>query len=243
MFADVEPPHNYVRDSSASGVHHADYLNRRGDHALCGEPLETPATLGQTGRPDTVCPDCEARLVEYHLMWWRERALAATAELDELRVKYRELTTDTDSQRRSSGSTPEDRSESREEPQRYSTAGQAEVEPSTFLGQARRELLELCRQFDRAVPYWRLKNTMQAFSDKLNTDERVLLAREVGTDSSLMRWCTKEVESLGWSVTGSPVQEESEAMWDAWTHDSYQTPKKNKWRLGRSRSHSSRGAD
>ena len=38
-----------------------------------------------------MCPGCEAQLVVYHLEWWREKAQVATAELEELRVKYREL--------------------------------------------------------------------------------------------------------------------------------------------------------
>jgi hypothetical protein len=37
------------------------------------------------------------------------------------------------------------------------------------------------------APYWRLKNTMQAFSDKLSSDERVLLAQEIGAEGSLIR--------------------------------------------------------
>lgn len=72
---------------------------------------------------------------------------------------------------------------------------------------------------------------MQAFSDKLSADERVRLAQEIGADGSLIRWCTTEVVNLGWQVSNSPVQGEPEEMWDAWTHDSYQTPKKTKWRL------------
>jgi hypothetical protein len=98
-FRYVEPPHNYVHDASTSVVHHQDYLNRRENQALCGAAFETPARLDPTIRPVAVCPDCEARLAEYHLKWWRERAEAATADLDELRVKYRELA-DVDSQRR-----------------------------------------------------------------------------------------------------------------------------------------------
>ena len=50
MFADVEPPHRFVRETPASVVHHADYLNHRDDHALCGIRFENPATLAQTGR-------------------------------------------------------------------------------------------------------------------------------------------------------------------------------------------------
>lgn len=122
-------------------------------------------------------------------------------------------------------------------PQSGSTAEEAETELTTFLGHARRELLDLCRQFDETVPYWRLKNTMQAFSDKLTSDERVLLAQEIGAEGSLIRWCTTQIESLGWRVTDSPVSGDTEAMMDAWIDDAYQTPKKTRWRLGRSRSH------
>ena len=56
----------------------------------------------------------------------------------------------------------------------------AETEPTTLLDHARRELATLCREFDEAVPYFRLKNTMQAFSDRLESDQRVLLAQEIG---------------------------------------------------------------
>ena len=50
----------------------------------------------------------------------------------------------------------------------------------------------------------RLKNAMQEFSDKLDTDERVLLAQEIGGDGTLIRWSTTEVEALGWQVTNNP---------------------------------------
>ncbi|HEX2283136.1 MAG TPA: hypothetical protein VHG52_15355 [Thermomicrobiales bacterium] len=223
----MEPPHSYVRDASASVVHHGDYLNSRDDHALCGLAVENPTTLGGTEQPGAVCPDCEAKLVEYHLVWWRDTARAAMAELDELRSKYRAL-----ADRDSSGEFGE---EVETEPRADSTAEPAEEEPTSLLDQARRELLQLCRQFDGSVPYRRLKNAMQTFSDGLNPDERVLLAQEIGNDGSLLRWCTTEAQSLGWSVAGNPVQAETEEMWDAWTRDSYQTPKPNKWRLGRSR--------
>jgi hypothetical protein len=234
----VEPPHSYVQETSASVVHHGDYLNRRDDHALCGVALENPTTLGQTVRPVAVCPDCEAKLTEYHLKWWRDRAEAATAELDELRVKYRELAEHVDSQRDSEGA--DSRRQREGVPEGGKIAAEAEPEPTTFLGHAQRELLDLCRQFDEAVPYWRVKNAMQAFSDKLTSDERVLLAQEIGADGSLIRWCTTHLERRGWQVTDNPVSGEADAMMDAWTHDSYQTPKQTKWRLGRSRSHDGR---
>jgi hypothetical protein len=233
----VEPPHTYLQQTSASVVHHRDYLNRRTDHALCGVALDDPATLSQGIRPVAVCPDCEAKVVEYHLTWWRERAEAASAELDELRVKYRELAERVEHQRRSEGENTDSRRQREDVPQGGSTAEDAETEPTTLLGLARRDLLELCRQFDGTVPYWRLKNRMQAFSDKLTSDERVLLAQEIGADGSLIRWCTTQIESLGWRVADNPVSGEPEAMMDAWIDDAYQTPKKTRWRLGRSRSH------
>ena len=86
-------------------VHHADYLNHRDDHALCGVAFENPATPAQPDSADAMCPDCEAQLVVYHLEWWREKAQAATAELEELRVKYRELQEYADTQRRQSAPT------------------------------------------------------------------------------------------------------------------------------------------
>jgi hypothetical protein len=247
MFADVEPPHAYVRDASASVVHHRDYLDRRDDHALCGAALVDATALTETGSADAMCPDCEAQLVAYHLDWWRGRAQVATAELEELRVKYRELEEYADTQRRQPaptrlGENPSDEtSDSRRHGERESQGAfaseQAEAMPKTLLDYARRELAELCRQFDGDLPYFRLKHTMQAFSDKLETHERVLLAQEIGADGSLIRWSTTEVEARGWRVLNNPVQRDSEGMWDDWVQDSYQPPKKTKRRLGWSRSH------
>lgn len=223
----MEPPHSYVHETSASVVHHQDYLNRRNDHALCGVALENPAPLDV--RPAAVCPDCEARLPEYHLIWWREKAEAATAELDELRVKYRKLA---ELQRPA---------QVREVPGPQPEAGPtAEEGEASLLGRARKELLELCRPFDEAVPFWRVKNSMDAFSDGLSSDERVLLAQEIGAGGSFIRWCTTEIEGLGWQVTNNPVSGDADDMMDAWTEDLYQTPKKTKWRLGRPRSQDGR---
>jgi hypothetical protein len=221
-----------VRETSSSVVHHEDYLNRRNDQALCGVAFDNPTPLEQTGHPVAVCPDCEAKLVEYHLEWWRERAKAAKAQLDELRVKYRELAEHVDHPSRHVAE-----SHREIEPEASSTAEQGETTATPLLDQARKELLELCRRFDEAVPYWRVKNSMDAFSDKLSSDERVLLAQEIGADGSLIRWCTREIEGLGWHVTNSPVQSDADTMMDAWTEDYYQTPKKTKRRFGRSRSH------
>jgi hypothetical protein len=218
----VEPPHTYLRETSSSVVHHQDYLNRRDDQALCGAAVGNPLDPA-AGPPASVCAACESKLVEYHLKWWRERAEAATAELEELRIKYRAL------------AGPEDSPPADVPVQVHDDADETPLTP--FLAQAHKELLDLCRQFDGAVPYWRVKNCMDAFSDKLGSDERVLLAQEIGADGSLIRWCTAQIESLGWQVTNNPVSGEAEDMMEAWTHDLYQTPKKTKWRLGRSRSH------
>ncbi len=241
-FGGVEPPHDYVQETSSSVVHHVDYLNRRGDHALCGVALKDPAPLGPTIRPVAVCPGCEAKLVEYHLRWWRERAEAATAELDELRDRYRELAARSGVQPRQiaglqppaqvRGDASGDISEAR-----GATGEQGEAAPASLLDQARKELLELCRRFDEAVPFWRVKNSMDAFSDKLSSDERVLLAQELGAHGSLIRWCTREIEGLGLHITDNPVHGDAEDMMDAWTQDLYQPPKKTRRRLGRSRSH------
>ena len=238
-FRCVEPPHSYVHEASSSVVHHEDYLNRIDDQALCGAAFENLVSLDPTSSPVAVCPDCEAKLVEYHLKWWREKAEAATAELDGLRVRYRELAESVDDQRREVGENPESRREIDAEPQAGSTADQDETTPTSLLDQARKELVELCGRFDETVPYWRLKKSMDAFSDKLESDERVLLAHEIGADGSLMRWCTREIEGLGWRITNNPVSGDgdTDAMMDAWTQDLYQTPKKPKWRLGRSRQH------
>jgi hypothetical protein len=206
----VEPPHSYIRETSASVAHHSDYLERRENHALCGAVLEAVTPLTQV---DAVCPVCEEKLVLYHLEWWREQALAATAELEALRAKH---------------------------PEPELSAVQVEpdepaAEPTTLLDHARRELATLCREFDEAVPYFRLKTTMQAFSDRLESDERVLLAQEIGGDGTLIRWSTTEVEALGWHVSNNPVQGDSEATWDAWIQDSYEPTKKAKRRFGRAR--------
>jgi hypothetical protein len=228
----VEPPHNYVHEASSSVVHHQNYFNHRNDQALCGLAFENPAPLDPTFRPAAVCPDCEAKLVEYHLKWWRERAEAAMAELEELRVKYRELAGDTGNELpEAAGSRLEIETEA------GPTAEQRETTPTPLLDLARKELVELCRKFDEGVPYFRLKNCMDAFSDRLASNERVLLAEEIGAEGSLIRWCTREIESLGQQVTNSPVHSDADTMMEAWTEDYYQTPKKTKWRMGRSRSH------
>ncbi|PXX10321.1 hypothetical protein C8E89_104117 [Mycolicibacterium moriokaense] len=240
-----------MQDTSSSVVHHQDYLNLGNDQALCGVAFEKSARLGQTIRPVAVCPDCEAKLAEYHLIWWRERAEAATAELDGLRVKYRELSEYVDNQRRQvaglqhlapiigdpSGENPESHRENDGEPQADSTGEPGETTPTSLLDQARKELLELCRRFDETVPYWRVKNTTDAFSDKLKSDQRLLLAHEIGADGNFIRWCIREIEGLGLQVTNSPVHGDANDMMDAWTQDFYQPPKKTKRRLGRSRSY------
>jgi hypothetical protein len=202
-------------------VHHSDYLGHRDNHSLCGIALKNPTALTQLGAADTACPDCQAKLMAYHLVWWREKALAATAELEALRAKDRE---------------PDETADSADgQPAAGEIAEPTEAEPKTFLDHARRELEHLCQQYDGAVPYFRLKNAMQAFSDRLGTDERVLLAQEIGGDGTLIRWSTTEVAALGWQVTNSPVQGESEAQWDAWIDDSQRGPTTTKKRFGRSR--------
>jgi hypothetical protein len=150
----------------------------------------------------------------YHLHWWREKALTATAELEALRAKY---------------------GETEQVVAAESQSDTTESEPATFLDRARRELTQLVGQFEGAVPYFRLKNTMQGFSDSLDDDERVQLAQEIGTDGSLIRWSTAEVEALGWTVLNSPVHENTEMMWEEWLQESQQPAPKAKRRFGRSR--------
>jgi hypothetical protein len=222
----VEPPHNYVHESSSSVVHHQNYLDHRNDHALCGLAFDNPVPLDPTFRPAAVCPDCEAKLAEYHLRWWRETAETMAKELDELRVKYRELAKAADAA--DPAPVP---------PQTSSTTEPQDTDPASLLDRARKELLELSRRFDESIPYFRLKNCMDAFSDQLTSDERVRLAEEIGAEGSLIRWCTREIEGRGWQVTNSPVHSDADTMMDAWTEDYYQAPKKNRWRMGRSRSH------
>lgn len=221
MFAYVEPPHRYLREPSASLAHHADYLNRRENQTLCGASIENATSPADVAE---VCPECEAKLVLYHLDWWREKALAASAELVELRAKYGEPT-----------EPPADLNPAAPADSADSAAATADEQPTTLLDQARRELTKLCREFDGAVPYFRLKNAMQSFSDGLESDQRVLLAQEIGGDGTLIRWSTMEVESLGWHVSNSPVQGDSEANWDAWVQETYQAPRKSKRRFGRAR--------
>ena len=218
-FAFVEPPHNYLRETSGSVVHHVDYLNSRVDHALCGVAIENQTALTHPGTADAICSDCVAKLDVYHLKWWREKAEAATAELEALRVEYRRLAESTGIQSPQPVEAPVEQAET----------------PKTLLDHARRELTELCRQFDGAVPFVRLKNTMQAFSDGLDTAERMQLAQEIGGDGTLIRWSTTEVEVLGWHVLNNPMQGEADATWDAWIDDSQQASSKTKRRFGRSR--------
>lgn len=230
----VEPPHSYVHDTSSSVVHHGDYLNLRNDQALCGLTLEQPAVLDPAGRPVAVCPDCEAKLAEYHVKWWRERAESATTELDELRVEYRELAETVDKQRHHIAGSKHPEAVS-DDPSGEKPDGrrEADAEPTSLLDQVRKEILELGRRFDETIPYWALKNSIDAFNDKLTSDDRVLLAQEIGADGSLIRWCTKEIDGLGWQITNNPVHGDAEDMMEAWTHDLYQAPKKTKRRLGR----------
>jgi hypothetical protein len=210
-----------MHEASSSVVHHSDYLNRSNDQPLCGATFEKPARLDPTIHPVAVCPDCEAKLPEYHVIWWREKAEAAIAELDELRAKYREPAKNADNERPA--------------PVTEDLAGDHdETAPTSLLDQARRELLELCRRSDETVPYWRVKNTTDAFTDKLKSDERLLLAQEIGTDGNFVRWFIREIEGLGLQVTDSPVHGDAGDMMDAWTHEIYPPPKKTKWRLGRS---------
>jgi hypothetical protein len=221
MFEVVEPPHSYVRAASASLVHHADYLDHRDGQSLCGVVLVDVAVVSESPGADVTCPDCEAKLVTYHLEWWREKALAATAELEVLRATYEPADTDV------AAVAPAAVADS--------AAESALAEGATFLDRARRELTQLSRQFEGAVPFYRLNNTMQDFSEKLNDDERARLAQEIGPDSSLIRWATMEVESRGLSVTNNRVQENSDMMWQDWLEESQQAAPKTKKRFGRSR--------
>ena len=217
-------------------MHHEDYLNRRDDQALCGVAFESPTPFGGTSRPAEVCPDCEAKLIEYHLTWWRATAESATAELAELRVKYQELVLSVDDEAVHVADVPEP-AQATAEP--VSDDGDATLTP--LLKLARVELVQLCRQFEETVPYFRLKRSMDAFSDRLESDERVLLAAEIGGDGSLMRWCTNQIEGLGRQISNNPVNADVDAMRDAWNEEYgahlNPTPKKptTKWRLGRSR--------
>ncbi len=220
----MEPPHSYLREHSASVLHHADYLTGLDDHALCGATLQNPAAV-QLGAADALCPDCEARLTVYHLQWWRKTAVAATEELEALRVRYRELEERTGTRRSPAADEPADES---------LAPAVGTAEPTTFLGRARRELDALGAQFEDAIPFFRLKNAMQDFSDRLDDDERALLAQEIGPDSSLIRWATTEVESRGLSITNNRVQKNEDMMWQEWLQESQPAPKAKR-RFGRSR--------
>lgn len=222
----MEPPHSYLREHSASVLHHADYLTGLDDHALCGATLQNPAAVSM-GAADALCPDCEARLTVYHLKWWRKTAIAATEELEALRVRYRELEERTGTARPAPAAEPADHSSA-------AAADNAEPEPTTYLGRARRELDGLVAQFEESIPFFRLKNAMQEFSDRLEDHERELLAREIGSDSSLIRWATTEVESRGLTVTNNRVQKNEDMMWQEWLQESQPAPKTKK-RFGRSR--------
>lgn len=220
----MEPPHTYLLEPSGSVAHHADYLNVRADYALCGVVFQDPAAVTKSETADAVCPDCEAQLVVYHLKWWREKAETATAELEALRAKY--------------GETAPVAAEV-EDIQVAAVIETASSEDTTFLARARREVTGLCQQFEGTVPFYRLKNAMQDFSDTLTDDERLLLAQEVGSDSSLIRWATIEVETLGMSVKNNRVQENNDSMmWQEWLEEAQQAPapaKAPKKRFGRSR--------
>jgi hypothetical protein len=209
-------------------VHHVDYLNARDDHTLCGVAIGAASSSTHVDAADALCPDCEAQLVVYHLEWWRTKALAVTAELDELRAKYPDLFRPADAE------TPEAPAVEAK-PDHVVVVTTDSASTDAFLDRARLELTDLCRQFEGAVPFYRLKNTMQDFSDRLDDTERLLLAQEVGADSSLIRWATTQVEILGFTVTNNRVQENSDMMWQEWLEESQQAPPKTKRRFGRSR--------
>jgi hypothetical protein len=76
---------------------------------------------------------------------------------------------------------------------------------------------------------------MQDFNDRLDDHDRMLLAQEVASSGSLIRWATMEVESLGLSITNNRVQENAEMTWEEWLQESKQAPTKTKRRFGRSR--------
>lgn len=216
----MEPPHWFLQESVASVVHHGDYLSRRSDHALCGQVVGLNAAPSTDPLPATVCPDCVARLAEYHAQWWREQALALAAELADLRTEYRKLAGEP----------------SADPPTPVSEPVDDDTVPASPLDRARRELLALCGRCGDAVPYFRLKKTMLAFSDTLQSEERVLLAQEIGEHGSLIRWCVAEIEVLGRQVTNNPVTGAAEDMADQWTQGTDQAPRKTRW-LGRSRTH------
>lgn len=198
-----------------SVVHHGDYLNGRSDHALCGQVVGIGAALSADHVPSEVCPDCAARLAEYHAQWWREQALAVAAELAELRTKY--------------GEPPPSLPTPVTEPVDATT-------PASPLERARKELVALCGSCGDTVPFFRLKKSMQTFSDTLASEDRVLLAQEIGVHGSLIRWSVTEVEALGRHVANNPVTGDAEDMAQQWQQDADQAPRKSKW-LGRSRTH------
>lgn len=201
-------------------MHHGDYLGRRNDRALCGTPVGESGALSADHVPSQICPDCVARLAEYHAQWWREQALAVAAELAELRTEFRKL----------AGEPPVGVPAPMADPVDDDTV------PASPLERARRELLALCGRCGDAVPYFRLKKSMQAFSDTLQSEERVLLAQEIGAHGSLIRWCVTEIEALGRHVINNPVTGDAADMAEQWTQDVDQAPRKTKW-LGRSRTH------
>ncbi|WP_157546576.1 hypothetical protein [Mycobacterium sp. IS-1742] len=94
-----EPPYFYVREKASAAAHHWDYLNDRADEALCGHGYCDPITLGEVPRPKAVCRACQARLPQYHAVWWSERARTAYSELEELRAKYNKLEEHSNNQR------------------------------------------------------------------------------------------------------------------------------------------------
>ncbi|GFG55571.1 hypothetical protein [Mycolicibacterium agri] len=187
------------------------------DRALCGAALHDPTPVPQVDVAEALCPDCEARLTAYHLEWWRAKALALTAELEALRAKHPELVETPDT-----AVAPAPAAEEQTEP------------AATILDGARRELAELLLQFEGAVPFYRLKNAMQDFSDRLSDDDRLRLAQEIGPDSSLIRWATAEVERRGLSVANNRVQKNEVMMWQEWLQESQPAPKPKR-RFGRSR--------
>ena len=179
-------------------AHHADYLERREDHALCGATLENADTLINQAVPTQFALTAKKNWFATISNGGASKALAATAELETLRAKYGELDGTPLVQLEEEGST--------EEP--------AETEPTTLLDHATRTRGPLSG-IRRRGPLCSPEEHEQAFSERLESHERLVLAQEIGGDGSLMRWSTTAVKALGLHVANNPVQEEPEAMWDA----------------------------
>lgn len=95
-----EPKYAYVYEPATDVVHHRDYLNGYPDQTLCGSQNVKVRLSPIVVVPHEVCPDCLAKLPEYHAKWWSDQFKSLSDELMRLRADYQRLQARSDDQRK-----------------------------------------------------------------------------------------------------------------------------------------------